>query len=213
MYSPTKTMNISRPKLWNFPAKKLTSCFLRRWTLSHDQFQYGWRTRHPASGSLFSVLEKLIKVFQSFSKNIIPTYYYSYNQKLRNRKTTFRVKFNFRKSNKHETQRLQDTAKYALSTQAARKFSLLRSSILIIAPKTIGENSAYWSSFAAATLPFPPQLVSLCEEDRKLKHNYRDTLVNITTRIREMNRGDNHPHIPTDMGCSYHATQQSGRTR
>ena len=67
--------------------------------------------------------------------------------------------------------------------------------------------------FAAATLPFPPQLVSLCEEDRKLKHNYWDTLVNITTRIREMNRGDNHPHIPTDMGCSYHATQQSGRTR
>jgi len=68
----------------------------------------------------------------------------------------------------------------------------------------LGENSAYWSSFAAATLPFPPQLVSLCEEDRKLKHNYRDTLVNITTRIREMNRGDKHPHIPTDMAPCFH---------
>ena len=45
--------------------------------------------------------------------------------------------------------------------------------------------SAYWRSFAATTLPFPPQLAALYEEDRKLQHNYLDTLVNIKTRIVE----------------------------
>ena len=43
--------------------------------------------------------------------------------------------------------------------------------------------SAYWRSFAATTLPFPPQLAALCDEDRKLQHNYLDTLVTIKTRI------------------------------
>ena len=43
--------------------------------------------------------------------------------------------------------------------------------------------SAYWRSFAATTLPFPPQFAALCDEDRKLQHNYLDTLVTIKTRI------------------------------
>ena len=67
-----------------------------------------------------------------------------------------------------------------------------------------GDNSAYWSSFAATTLPFPPQLVSLSDEDRKLQRNCLNTLVDITTRIREMNRSDKHPHIPTYMAPCFH---------
>ena len=53
-------------------------------------------------------------------------------------------------------------------------------------------NSAYWSSLAETTLTFPPQLVFLCDEDRKIQRNCLNTLVNITTRIRETNRSDKH---------------------
>lgn len=68
-----------------------------------------------------------------------------------------------------------------------------------------GDNNAYWSSFSAATLPFPPKRAALCDDDRKLQHDYLDTLVNITTRIREMHRSDNHPTIPTHIVPCFHA--------
>ena len=77
-----------------------------------------------------------------------------------------------------------------------------------------GDNSAYWSSLAATTLTFSPQLVSLCDEDRKLQRNCLNTLVNITTRIREMNRSEKHPHIyqHTWLHVSHQATHQTHRT-
>ena len=67
-----------------------------------------------------------------------------------------------------------------------------------------GNNNAFWSSFAAATLPFPPKLAAFDGENRKLRKNHIETLVNLTTKIRVMNQYDNHPTIPTHLAPCFH---------
>ena len=47
-----------------------------------------------------------------------------------------------------------------------------------------------WSSFAIATLPFPPKLVKFDAETRNIQSNYIQILIDLTTsiRVRELNR-------------------------
>ena len=61
-----------------------------------------------------------------------------------------------------------------------------------------------WSSFAVATLPFPPKLVKFDAETRNIQSNYIQTLIDLTTSIRELNRADAHPMIPTNLAPCFH---------
>ena len=61
-----------------------------------------------------------------------------------------------------------------------------------------------WSSFAVATLPFPPKLVKFDAETRNLQSNYIQVLIDLTTNIRELNRADAHPMIPTNLAPCFH---------
>ena len=67
-----------------------------------------------------------------------------------------------------------------------------------------GSSEKYWSSFAAATLPFPPRLTVLLKESRKIIYNRRETLVNLDSSIQEMNRNKHHPAIPTQLAPPFH---------
>ena len=53
-----------------------------------------------------------------------------------------------------------------------------------------GSSENYWSSFAAATLPIPPRLTVLLKDSRKIIKNRGETLVNLNSSIREMNRDE-----------------------
>ena len=67
-----------------------------------------------------------------------------------------------------------------------------------------GSSENYWSSFAAATLPFPPRLTVLLKDSRKIIKNRRETLVNLNSSIREMNRDEHHPSMPTLLAPCFH---------
>ena len=62
----------------------------------------------------------------------------------------------------------------------------------------------YWSSFAAATLPFPPRLTVLLKDSRKNIKNRRKTLVNLNSSNPEMNRDKHHPALPTQLALCFH---------
>ena len=67
-----------------------------------------------------------------------------------------------------------------------------------------GSSENYWSSFAAATLPFPPRLTGLLKDSRKIIKNRRETLVNLNSSIREMNRDEHNPSMPTLLAPWFH---------
>jgi len=76
-----------------------------------------------------------------------------------------------------------------------------------------------WSSFAVATLPFPPKLVEFDAETRNqtksstnlkgnpmwnIQSNYIQILIDLTTSIRELTKADSHPMIPTNLAPCFH---------
>jgi len=55
-----------------------------------------------------------------------------------------------------------------------------------------------------STLPFPPKPVKFDTETRNNQSNYIQVLIDLTTCIRELNRADAHPMIPTNLAPCFH---------
>ena len=55
-----------------------------------------------------------------------------------------------------------------------------------------------------ATLPFPLKITVIKKDHRRIVNNCRDLMVSLTTKIRESNRSDIHPIIPTRLALFFH---------
>ena len=94
---------------------------------------------------------------------------------------------------------LNDVLKGSTSDQILKDMEAFKESVrnLCILDETC-------SSFAVSTLPFPPKLVKFDAETRNIQTNYIQVLIDLTTSIRELNRMDAHPMIPTHLASCFH---------
>ena len=96
---------------------------------------------------------------------------------------------------------LNDILRGATDSEIIEDISHFRNSVKSI---SAGTGDIHQGSFAAATLPFPPKITVIENDQRRIVNNRRDLMVSLTAKIRESNCSDMHPIIPTRLAPCFH---------